>query len=162
MASLAMSLALQPRLKSLESTIIKFTVIFLMADIVDIAVSAGAFSTLVTAVQAAGLVETLKSPGPFTVFAPNDEAFAKLPPGTILTLVQNIPQLARILKFHVVSGRLTQADLAKLRTVTSVEGSPIPINCSNGFEVKNATVVAADIAADNGIIHVIDSVILMG
>ncbi len=133
-----------------------------MADIVDIAVSAGAFSTLVTAVQAAELVETLKSPGPFTVFAPNDEAFAKLPPGTIQTLVQNIPQLTRILKFHVVSGRFTQADLAKLETVTSVEGSPIPINCSNGFEVKNATVVAADIAADNGIIHVIDTVILMG
>ena len=133
-----------------------------MADIVDIAVGAGAFSTLVTAVQAAGLVETLKSPGPFTVFAPNDEAFAKLPPGTIQTLVQNIPQLARILKFHVVSGRLTQADLAKLGVVTSVEGSPIPINCANGFEVKNATVVAADIAADNGIIHVIDTVILMG
>lgn len=133
-----------------------------MADIVDIAVSAGAFSTLVTAVQAAGLVETLKSPGPFTVFAPNDEAFAKLPPGTIQTLVQNIPQLTRILKFHVVSGRLTQADLAKLGTVTSVEGSPISINCSNGFEVKNATVVAADIAADNGVIHVIDTVILMG
>jgi len=133
-----------------------------MVDIVDIAVSAGAFSTLVTAVQAAGLVETLKSPGPFTVFAPNDEAFAKLPPGTIQTLVQNIPQLTRILKFHVVSGRLTQADLAKLGTVTSVEGSPIPINCSNGFEVKNATVVASDIAAENGIIHVIDTVILMG
>ena len=133
-----------------------------MADIVDIAVSAGAFSTLVVAVQAADLVETLKSPGPFTVFAPNDEAFAKLPPGTIQTLVQNIPQLTRILKFHVVSGRFTQADLAKLGTVTSVEGSPIPINCSNGFEVKNATVVAADIAADNGIIHVIDTVILMG
>ncbi|NJR64912.1 MAG: fasciclin domain-containing protein [Leptolyngbyaceae cyanobacterium CRU_2_3] len=133
-----------------------------MADIVDIAVSAGSFSTLVTAVQAAGLVETLKSAGPFTVFAPNDEAFAKLPPGTIQTLVQNIPQLTRILTFHVVSGKLTQADLAKLGTVTSLEGSPIPINCSNGFEVKNATVVAADILADNGMIHVIDTVILMG
>ncbi|HEY9631161.1 MAG TPA: fasciclin domain-containing protein [Coleofasciculaceae cyanobacterium] len=133
-----------------------------MADIVDIAVSAGAFSTLVTAVKAAGLVETLKSPGPFTVFAPNDEAFAKLPPGTIQTLVQNIPQLTRILKFHVVPGRLTQADLAQMGTVTSVEGSVIPIRSADGFEVKNATVVAADIAADNGIIHVIDTVILMG
>ncbi len=137
-----------------------------MADIVDIAVGAGSFSTLVTAVQAAGLVETLKSPGPFTVFAPNDEAFAKLPPGTITTLVQNIPQLSRILTFHVVSGKLMQADLAKLGTVTSVEGSPIPINCTSGaeggFEVKNATVLAADIEADNGVIHVIDRVILMG
>lgn len=133
-----------------------------MADIVEIAVEAGAFNTLVTAVQAAGLVETLKSPGPFTVFAPNDEAFAKLPPGTIQTLVQNIPQLTRILTFHVVPGRLKQADLAQLGTVTSVEGSPIPIDCSDGFEVKNATVVAADIEADNGIIHILDRVILMG
>lgn len=133
-----------------------------MADIVDIAVGAGSFSTLVTAVQAAGLVETLKSPGPFTVFAPNDDAFAKLPPGTITTLVQNIPQLTRILKYHVVSGKLTKADLAKLGTVTSVEGSTININCADGFEVKNATVLAADIDADNGVIHVIDTVILMG
>jgi uncharacterized surface protein with fasciclin (FAS1) repeats len=133
-----------------------------VADIVDIAVGAGSFKTLVTAVQAAGLVETLKSPGPFTVFAPTDDAFAKLPPGTIQTLVQNIPQLARILTYHVVAGKLTQADLAKLESVTSVEGSPIRVDCSNGFEVKNATVVAPDIEADNGIIHVIDNVILMG
>jgi uncharacterized surface protein with fasciclin (FAS1) repeats len=133
-----------------------------MADIVDIAVGAGQFSTLVAAVQAANLVDTLKSPGPFTVFAPTDEAFAKLPPGTIQTLLQNIPQLARILTFHVVPGKLTQADLTTLGTVTSVEGSTIPINGADGFEVKNATVVAADIEADNGIIHVIDRVILMG
>ena len=133
-----------------------------MADIVDIAVSADNFKTLVAAVQAAGLVETLKTPGPFTVFAPTDEAFAKLPPGTVQTLVQNPPQLARILTYHVVAGRLTQADLAKVDTVTSVEGSPISIDCTNGFEVKNATVIAADIAADNGIINVIDNVILMG
>jgi uncharacterized surface protein with fasciclin (FAS1) repeats len=133
-----------------------------VADIVDIAVSADNFKTLVAAVQAAGLVETLKTPGPFTVFAPTDEAFAKLPPGTVQTLVQNPPQLARILKYHVVSGRLTQADLAKVDRVTSVEGSPISIDCTNGFEVKNATVIAADIEADNGIIHVIDNVILMG
>ena len=133
-----------------------------MADIVDLAVSAGSFTTLVAAVQAAGLVEALKSPGPFTVFAPNDEAFAKLPPGTVQTLVQNPPQLARILKFHVVLGKLTKADLEKLGSVTSLEGSPIPINCSDGFEVKNATVLAPDIEADNGIIHVIDTVILMG
>jgi uncharacterized surface protein with fasciclin (FAS1) repeats len=133
-----------------------------MPDIVDIAVSAGSFKTLVTAVQAAGLVETLKSEGPFTVFAPTDEAFAKLPPGTIQTLVQNIPQLARILTFHVVPGKLFQADLDKLGTVTSVEGSPIKIDCFDGFEVKNATVVAPDIEADNGVIHVIDTVMLMG
>ena len=133
-----------------------------MADIVDIAVSAGSFKTLVTAVQAAGLVDTLKSPGPFTVFAPNEDAFAKLPPGTVQTLVQNIPQLARILTYHVVPGKLMKADLAKLDSVTSVEGSPIKIDCSDGFEVKNATVIAPDIEADNGVIHVIDTVILMG
>jgi uncharacterized surface protein with fasciclin (FAS1) repeats len=133
-----------------------------MADIVDIAVGAGSFKTLVAAVQAAGLVDTLKSPGPFTVFAPNDDAFAKLPPGTIQTLLQNIPQLARILTYHVVSGKLMKADLAKVSTVTSVEGSEIRIDASDGFEVKNATVVAPDIEADNGVIHVIDTVILMG
>jgi uncharacterized surface protein with fasciclin (FAS1) repeats len=111
---------------------------------------------------AAGLVEALQSPGPFTVFAPTDAAFAALPPGTVQTLVQNPPQLARILKFHVVAGKLTQADLAKVKSVESLEGSPISIDCSDGFEVKNSTVIMPDIEADNGIIHVIDRVILMG
>jgi uncharacterized surface protein with fasciclin (FAS1) repeats len=133
-----------------------------MADIVDIAVGAGAFQTLVTAVQVAGLVDALKSPGPFTVFAPNDDAFAKLPEGTVASLVKSPPQLGRILTYHVVAGKYTQADLAKLDYVTSLEGSRIRIDCSEGFEVKNATVIAADIEADNGIIHVIDRVILMG
>ena len=107
-------------------------------------------------------MDTLKSPGPFTVFAPTDEAFAKLPPGTIQTLVQNIPQLTRILTYHVVAGKLTQADLEAVDKVISVEGTEIPIHSSNGFEVKNASVVATDIEADNGIIHVLDRVILMG
>ncbi|MBE9171524.1 fasciclin domain-containing protein [Pleurocapsales cyanobacterium LEGE 06147] len=133
-----------------------------MADIVDIAVNTNGFETLVAAVKAANLVEILKSPGPFTVFAPNDAAFAKLPPGTIQTLLQNIPQLSRILTYHVVSGKLMKSDLEKVDSVISVEGSPIKINCSNNFEVKNATVIAADIEADNGVIHVIDNVILMG
>ncbi len=133
-----------------------------MPDIVDIAVNAGSFNTLVTAVQAAGLVDFLRSPGPFTVFAPTDEAFAKLPPGTVQTLVQNIPQLTRILSYHVVPGRLMQADIEGLQSLTSLEGSPIRIDTSDAFEVKNATVVAADVEADNGVIHVIDNVILMG
>ena len=133
-----------------------------MPDIVDIAVSNDNFKTLVAAVQAANLVDVLKSEGPFTVFAPTDEAFAKLPEGTITTLVQNPPQLARILTYHVVAGKLTKADLEKVDSVTSVEGSPIAIDCSDGFEVKNATVIMNDIEADNGIIHVIDNVILMG
>jgi uncharacterized surface protein with fasciclin (FAS1) repeats len=134
-----------------------------MPNIVEIAVSNDSFTTLVAAVQAAGLVEALQSPGPFTVFAPIDDAFASLPPGTVQTLVQNPPQLARILKYHVVAGKLTQDDLARAKMVESLEGSMISINCENNvFEVKNATVVAADIEADNGIIHVIDRVILMG
>lgn len=137
-----------------------------MPDIVDIAVSAGNFETLVTAVKAANLIDTLKSPGPFTVFAPTDAAFAKLPPGTIQTLVQNIPQLTRILTYHVVPGKFTQADLEHMAIATSVEGTPIPIRPSNSaegeFEVKNASVIAANIEADNGVIHVLDTVILMG
>lgn len=133
-----------------------------MPNIVEIAVSNDNFKTLVAAVQAAGLVEALQSPGPFTVFAPIDAAFAALPPGTVQTLVQNPPQLARILKFHVVAGKLSQADLAKVNSVESLEGSPISIDCSDGFEVKNSTVIMPDIEADNGIIHVIDRVILMG
>ncbi|ASC74104.1 Hypothetical protein XM38_050790 [Halomicronema hongdechloris C2206] len=137
-----------------------------MPTIADIAINTDGFSTLVAAVQAAGLVESLQSPGPFTVFAPNDEAFAQLPPGTVQTLVQNPPQLARILTYHVAAGKYTQADLIRLGQVDSVEGAPIPIDGNeggtDGFEVKNATVLAADIEADNGIIHVLDRVILMG
>lgn len=133
-----------------------------MPDIVDVAVGSDSFKTLVAAVVAANLVDTLKSPGPFTVFAPTDDAFAKLPPGTIHTLLQNIPQLTRILTFHVASGKYMKADLEKMGVVTSIEGSTIPIDCSDGFEVKNATVVQGDIEVDNGVIHVIDTVILMG
>ncbi|BAQ66666.1 fasciclin domain-containing protein [Geminocystis sp. NIES-3709] len=133
-----------------------------MPDIVDIAVNNDNFKTLVAAVTAANLVDVLKSEGKFTVFAPTDDAFAKLPPGTITTLLQNIPQLARILTYHVVSGKLMKADLENMDSVISIEGSPISIDCSDGFEVKNATVIMQDIEADNGVIHVIDNVILMG
>ncbi|MGP1385941.1 MAG: fasciclin domain-containing protein [Thainema sp.] len=133
-----------------------------MPNIVEIAVSNDSFKTLVAAVQAADLVEVLQSPGPFTVFAPVDDAFAKLPPGTVQTLVENPPQLARILKYHVVMGKLSREDIAKVDTLTSVEGAPIRVKVGENFEVKNATVVAADIEADNGMIHVIDNVILMG
>lgn len=133
-----------------------------MSSIVDIAVNTEGFSTLVAAVQAAGLVDVLATGGPFTVFAPNDDAFAKLPPGTVQTLVENPPQLARILKFHVVAGALKQAELLEAGSVESLEGSPIPVRMGNNFEVKNATVLAADIEASNGVIHVIDNVILMG
>lgn len=133
-----------------------------MPNIVEIAVGNDSFKTLVAAVQAADLVEVLQSPGPFTVFAPVDDAFAKLPPSTVQTLVENPPQLARILKYHVVMGKLSREDIAKVDTLTSVEGAPIRVKVGENFEVKNATVVAADIEADNGMIHVIDNVILMG
>jgi uncharacterized surface protein with fasciclin (FAS1) repeats len=131
-----------------------------MADIVDTAVSAGSFNTLVTAVKAAGLVETLKSPGPFTVFAPTDEAFAKLPEGTVDSLLKDIPQLTKILKYHVVSGKVLSSDVVKLDKATTVEGSDVKVDASNGVKVNNATVVTPDVEADNGVIHVIDSVLL--
>ena len=131
-------------------------------NIVEIAVGNDSFKTLVAAVQAADLVEALQSPGPFTVFAPTDDAFSKLPPHTVQTLVENPPQLARILKYHVVSGLWKKEDLRDMESLTSLEGSPIPIRVGDDFEVKNAGVVAADVEATNGVIHVIDNVILMG
>ena len=133
-----------------------------MSTIVDIAVNTPGFETLVAAVKAADLVETLQGEGPFTVFAPNDDAFAKLPPNTVNNLVQNPPQLGRILCYHVVSGRWDSSSLSQLSELTSVEGSPIPIRSHEPLEIKNASVLAADIEASNGIIHVIDNVILMG
>jgi uncharacterized surface protein with fasciclin (FAS1) repeats len=133
-----------------------------MATIVEIAIANPNFTTLVTAVKAADLVETLQGPGPFTVFAPVDSAFEKLPPGTIQTLVQNIPQLARILTYHVVPGIWTRADLQDQKSLTTIEGAELVVRAQPEFEVKNSTVIAADIQADNGIIHCIDTVLLMG
>jgi uncharacterized surface protein with fasciclin (FAS1) repeats len=132
-----------------------------MQNIVEIAVGNPDFSTLVAAVQAAGLVDALCSEGPFTVFAPLNSAFEKLPPGTVTTLVQNPPQLGRILTYHVVSGKFMKADLIGVKEVVSLEGTTIRLDFSKN-EVKNATVVMADVEASNGVIHVIDNVILMG
>jgi uncharacterized surface protein with fasciclin (FAS1) repeats len=131
-----------------------------MADIVDTAVSAGSFNTLVAAVKAANLVDTLKGPGPFTVFAPTDDAFAKLPAGTVDTLLKDIPKLTKILTYHVVSGKVMAADVVKLESATTVEGSTVKIDASNGVKVNDSLVVTPDIAADNGVIHVIDTVLL--
>jgi len=131
-----------------------------LADIVDTAVSAGSFTTLVAAVKAAGLVDTLKGPGPFTVFAPTDEAFAKLPAGTVDSLLKDIPKLKKILTYHVVSGKVMAADAAKLKSAKTVEGSEIKIDASNGVKINDSTVTTADVAADNGVIHIIDSVLL--
>ena len=133
-----------------------------MATIVDLAVANPDFSTLVTALKAADLVGALQGPGPFTVFAPIDSAFEKLPPGTIQTLVQNIPQLTRILTYHVVLGEFYEFDLPAQKTLTSLEGSDLLIRTQPRFEVKNAAVIAGNIKADNGVIHCIDTVLLMG
>lgn len=132
-------------------------------DIVDTAVEAGQFTTLAAALGAAGLVETLKGDGPFTVFAPTDEAFAKLPAGTVENLLkpENKDQLIAILTYHVVPGSVMAADVVNLSEATTVNGAEVEITVNGGtVMVNDATVVATDIAASNGVIHVIDSVIL--
>ncbi|WP_321831511.1 fasciclin domain-containing protein [Thalassovita sp.] len=133
-------------------------------DIVDTAVGAGDFNTLVAAVQAAGLVETLKGDGPFTVFAPTDAAFAALPEGTVETLLkpENKDQLIAILTYHVVPGKVMSTDLKDDMMATTVQGTDIMIDLDNGVMINDASVAAADIAASNGVIHVIDKVILPG
>jgi uncharacterized surface protein with fasciclin (FAS1) repeats len=131
------------------------------ADIVDTAVSAGSFNTLVTAVKAAGLVDTLKGPGPFTVFAPTDEAFAKLPAGALDGLLNNPAKLKSILTYHVVAGKVMAADVVNLKSAATVQGGKVKIKTSNGaVMIDNAKVVKTDIECDNGVIHVIDTVIL--
>ena len=131
-------------------------------DIVDTAVEAGSFSTLVAAVEAAGLVDTLKGDGPFTVFAPTDEAFAALPEGTVEELLkpENREQLVAILTYHVVPGKVMSTDLSDDMSAATVEGSEIMIDLDNGVMVNEASVVTADIETSNGVIHVIDKVIL--
>lgn len=129
-------------------------------DIVDTAVGAGNFATLVTAVQAAGLVDVLKGDGPFTVFAPTDDAFAALPEGTIEALLADIEQLTAILTYHVVPGMVMSGDLSDGMMAATVNGAEIMIGTMNGVTVDGANVIAADIKASNGVIHVIDAVIL--
>lgn len=134
-----------------------------MHDIVDTAVAAGSFKTLVAAVTAAGLVDTLKGAGPFTVFAPSDEAFGKLPEGTVADLVkpENKAKLTAILTLHVLAGKVTAADVAgKKLSPASVQGQELHVDGTNGVTVNGAKVVTADIACTNGVIHVIDAVLL--
>lgn len=131
------------------------------ADIVDTAVSAGSFNTLVTAVKAAGLVDTLKGKGPFTVFAPTDEAFAKLPAGTLDSLLKDPAKLKQILLYHVVAGKVMASDVVKIKEAKTVQGSSAKVSVMGGkVMIDNANVVKTDIMTDNGVIHVIDSVIL--
>ena len=128
-------------------------------DIVEVAVNAGQFTTLAAALEAAGLVETLKEGGPFTVFAPTDAAFAKLPEGTVEALLQDKEALTAILTYHVVSGELRAQDV--VAETATVNGAPLSITTEGGtVKINDATVVATDVIAENGVIHVIDSVIL--
>jgi uncharacterized surface protein with fasciclin (FAS1) repeats len=129
------------------------------ADIVDTAVKAGSFKTLATALQAAGLVETLKGKGPFTVFAPTDEAFAKIPKADLDALLKDKAKLTAVLTYHVVPGKVMAADV-KAGKVKTVQGSELTVATAGGVKVDNANVIKTDIVADNGVIHVIDSVVL--
>jgi len=135
-----------------------------MAGICDTAVAAGNFKTLVAATQAAGLVETLNTKGPFTVFAPTDDAFAKLPKGTVEGLLKDIPKLTAILKYHVVSGKVLAADAAKLKSAKTLQGQELKIDAAKwhlhkNIKINDANVVKADVLADNGVIHVVDKVL---
>jgi uncharacterized surface protein with fasciclin (FAS1) repeats len=132
-------------------------------DIVDTASSAGSFNTLLAAAKAAGLVDTLKGPGPYTVFAPTDAAFAKLPKGTVQQLLkpENKAKLTQILTYHVIPGKVTSDQIAGKRlAVATVEGDKVHVNGTKGVKVNNARVVKADVGASNGVIHVIDRVLL--
>jgi uncharacterized surface protein with fasciclin (FAS1) repeats len=129
-------------------------------DIVDTAVAAGSFKTLARALDAAGLIETLKGNGPFTVFAPTDEAFAKLPAGTLDALLKDKAKLTAVLTYHVVPGKVMAADVVKLKDAKTVQGQSITIDTAAGVKVDGANVVKTDIVCSNGVIHVIDSVML--
>lgn len=129
-------------------------------DLVDTAVAAGSFKTLAAALQAADLVGTLKGEGPFTVFAPTDEAFAKLPAGTVEALLKDIPRLRAILTYHVVAGNVSSAQVVKLSSARTLQGQDLAITTAKGVKVGPATVTKADIAASNGVIHVIDTVLI--
>ncbi len=134
-----------------------------MHDIIDTAVAAGNFKTLATSVTAAGLVDTLKGAGPFTVFAPTDEAFAKLPAGTVEGLLKDIPKLKSILTYHVVAGKVMAADVMKMdgQTATTVNGGGLKIGTANGVKLNGeVNVVKTDIVCTNGVIHVVDAVLL--
>ena len=128
-------------------------------DIVDTAVAAGSFKTLATALGAAGLVDTLKGKGPFTVFAPTDEAFAKIPKADLDALLKDKAKLTAVLTYHVVAGKVMAADV-KAGKVKTVQGSDLTVTTASGVQVNGANVVKTDIVADNGVIHVIDTVVM--
>jgi uncharacterized surface protein with fasciclin (FAS1) repeats len=129
-------------------------------DIVDTAVAAGNFKTLASALQAAGLVDTLKGKGPFTVFAPTDEAFAKIPKADLDALIADKAKLTKVLTYHVVAGKVMASDVMKLKDAKTVEGQMVKIDTSNGVMINKSKVVKADIQTSNGVIHVIDTVLM--
>jgi uncharacterized surface protein with fasciclin (FAS1) repeats len=129
-------------------------------DIVETAMAAGSFDTLVTALQAAGLVDALKGDGPFTVFAPTDDAFAKLPPGTLDSLLADKEKLAAVLAYHVVPGKLMATDVAKQTSAKTLQGKSVRIATDGGVKIDGANVIRTDIETSNGVIHVIDTVIV--
>ncbi len=131
-----------------------------MKNIVEIAAGNDQFKWLVAAVKVAGLAETLEGPGPFTVFAPTDAAFAKLPASTVEGLLKDLPKLKSILTYHVVPGKVLARDVAGLKTAKTAQGGDIRVDASHGVKINNARVTQADIEASNGVIHVIDTVLL--
>lgn len=163
--SLLVAVAMAPRVTaSANGPAVKKADAASSADIVDTAVAAGNFTTLATALQAAGLIDALKGDGPFTVFAPSDAAFAKLPAGTVASLLkpENKEKLKAILLYHVVSGKVTAADVMKLngQSVKTLEGGMLKVSTKHGVRVDNANVSQTDIDASNGVIHVIDIVLM--
>lgn len=129
-------------------------------NIVETAINAGNFTKLVSAVQAASLVDTLSGEGPFTVFAPSDEAFSKLPEGTLDSLLQDVEKLKGVLTYHVLTGKVMSSNLSGVSTAATVNGQEVTIDATNGVRVNNSNVVTADIDCSNGVIHVIDTVLL--
>ena len=136
-----------------------------MPGICDTAVAAGNFKTLVAATQAAGLVETLNTKGPYTVFAPTDEAFAKLPPGTVDGLLKDIPKLTSILTYHVINGAVLAADVIVHKNLTTLQGQDLTVDAAKwhlhkNVKINDADIITADVKADNGVIHIIDKVLI--
>jgi uncharacterized surface protein with fasciclin (FAS1) repeats len=131
-----------------------------MADIVETAANSGSFKTLLTVIEAAGLLELLQSPGPYTVLAPTDEAFAQIPANTIASWLEDVPKLKKILTYHVLFGEVLTDNFVELNSAETVEGSVVGIDTSDGIKINDAKVLTPDILADNGVIHVIDAVLV--
>lgn len=131
-----------------------------MADIIETATNSSSFKTLVTAIEAAGLLDLLQSPGPYTVLAPTDEAFAQIPTNTIANWLEDIPKLKKILAYHILFGEVLTDNFVELSSAETVEGSVVGIDTTDGIKINDAKVLTSDILADNGVIHIIDAVLM--